>query len=46
MATVYKKTTYSELDSRNIEKSDESTSNSMNQIISNFFTHFKAKHLS
>lgn len=44
-ATVYRKTTYKELQNRNIERCDDSTSSSINNIITSFVTHFKSKHL-
>lgn len=45
MATVYKKTTYKELQNRSIEKVDTSTSSSISTVLTNFITYFKAKHL-
>jgi hypothetical protein len=45
MATVYKKTTYKEIQNRNVQPVDEQTNNTINSTISNFVTHFKAKHL-
>lgn len=46
MATVYKKTSYKEINNRTIEKTDVNTSNSINQTISNFVNYFKLRHLS
>ena len=46
MATVYKKTTYKEIQNRNIQKVDSSTSNAIGEVITNFVNYFKLKHLS
>lgn len=45
MATVYKKTTFKEIQNRNVQKVDETTKNEISNTISNFVTYFKAKHL-
>jgi len=46
MATVYKKTSKSEINNRDIKKVDASTKSQIDSVISNFVTYFKAKHLS
>ena len=45
MATVYKKTTNKELQTRSIQKVDETAKNEISNTISNFVNYFKLKHL-
>jgi hypothetical protein len=44
-ATVYKKTTYNEVQNRTIQKCDDTTSSLINNTLFSFVTYFKAKHL-
>ena len=45
MVQVYKKTTIKEIENRAIQKVDDTTKNSVNNIILNFVNYFKIKHL-
>lgn len=46
MPTVYKTLDKSDIENRNIVAVDSTTKQSMQSIIGNFITYFKAKHLS
>jgi hypothetical protein len=45
MANVYKKTTFKEIQNRNIQKVNETDNNSVRNILLNFVNYFKSKHL-
>lgn len=45
MATVYKSTTYKEIDNREITPVDSTQNTKITNTLSNFFTYFKSKHL-
>jgi hypothetical protein len=45
MATVYKKTTFKEIENRPIQKIDSSTSIDVQNILLSFVNYFKLKHL-
>ena len=45
MANVYKKTSFKEIQNRNIQKVNETDNNSVRNILLNFVNYFKLKHL-
>lgn len=45
MATVYKSTTFKEVNTREITDADSAKNTAINTTLANFFTYFKAKHL-
>lgn len=46
MASVYKTFTKSDIDNRNITELDSTSKQNIKNILDNFVTYFKAKHLS
>jgi len=45
MATVYKTTSYKEVDNRAIQTADAAKSSAITTSLTSFFNYFKAKHL-
>jgi hypothetical protein len=45
MANVYKKTSFKQIQNRNIQKVNETDNNSVRNILLNFVNYFKLKHL-